>query len=84
MGKYRQPNEATNSDCALCSTPIWVRTGVYTDYHGNTHEHNTIGGPPESISHWHLGALCVTCFKENSEETNRIPQNSESASKERG
>lgn len=35
--KYRYINQPPNSNCSDCDAPIWVRQGIYTQYHGQAH-----------------------------------------------
>lgn len=75
MGKYRGKNDKPNDKCEKCSTPIWVRTGIYTVYHGYENWANYPTVNPESVvvmdSRFEVqGPVCWNCF-EKMEEENR-------------
>lgn len=66
-GKIQRKRRKENSNCDFCKNPIWVRTGIYTDYHGNTHDWNDMS-KKEPCAYTYLignksGKCCVECFE---------------------
>jgi hypothetical protein len=74
MSRHRKKGESPNSQCDFCRVPIWVRTGVYTQYHGKGYYWND-SSKKEPCSYTYLetdehtgaiksGSCCPKCFKE--------------------
>lgn len=64
MSRYRNKDEPENGSCGKCQKAIWVRTGVYTVYHGQGNYYNDISMEEPCSYNTLDGSLCVDCFDE--------------------
>lgn len=72
MTRYYCDGMPMNSKCDICGKDIWVREGVYTNYHGKAHgKPNQVMSRStlvEKLSGHKSGAVCVECWEKNYEQ----------------